>query len=70
MRVSNACKEVLDCLWFELRIKNVANGGVCFGVVTALACSVTRWLRQRDTGAEAGTATVFGGTATTRAVPT
>jgi hypothetical protein len=41
LRVSNACKGVLDCVWIKSRIKNAANGGVCLGLVTALACPVT-----------------------------
>ena len=40
MRVSIACKVVLDCLWIESRIKNAANGGFCLGVVTAMAGAV------------------------------
>ena len=40
MRVSNACKGVLDYMWIESRIKNAANRGVCFGVVTAIAGAV------------------------------
>ena len=42
MRVSNAFKRVLDCLWIESRIENAANGGVCLGVVTAMGAAVHR----------------------------
>ena len=42
LRVSNACKGVLDCLWIESRIENTANGGVCLGVVTAMGVVVHR----------------------------
>ena len=42
MRVSIACKVVLDCLWIESRIKNAANGGFCLGVVTAMGEAVHR----------------------------
>ena len=40
MRVSIACKVVLDCLWIELRIKNAANRGFCLRVVTAMGEAV------------------------------
>jgi hypothetical protein len=42
LRVSNACKEVLDCLWIKSRIENTANGGVCLEVVTAMGAAVHR----------------------------
>ena len=42
MRVSIACKVVLDCLWIESRIENAANGGFCLGVVTAMGEVVHR----------------------------
>ena len=40
MRVSIACKVVLDCLWIESRIKNVANRGFCLGVVPTMGEAV------------------------------
>ena len=42
MRVSIACKVVLDYLWIESRIENAANGGFCLGVVTAMGEVVHR----------------------------
>ena len=42
MRVSIACKVVLDCLWIESRIENVANRGFCLRVVTAMGEAVHR----------------------------
>ena len=42
MRVSIACKIVLDCLWIESRIENAANGGFCLGVVTTMGAAVHR----------------------------
>ena len=42
MRVSIACKVVIDCLWIESRIENAANGGFCLGVVTAMGEAVHR----------------------------
>ena len=42
MRVSNACKGVLDCLWIESRIEYAANEGVCLGVVTTMGVAVHR----------------------------
>ena len=42
MRVSIACKVVLDCLWIESRIKNAANRGFCLGVVTTMGGEVYR----------------------------
>jgi hypothetical protein len=53
LTVSIACKGVLDCLWIELRIKNAANGGVCLGVVTAMAPAVHRPGLSGDRLAEA-----------------
>jgi hypothetical protein len=65
LRVSNTCKGVLDYLWIESRIKNVANGGVCLGVVTAMGTAVhrpglsgDRLAEAKDAGAEDGTAIV------------
>jgi hypothetical protein len=40
LRVSNACKGMLDYMWIESRIENTANGGVCLGLVTALGAAV------------------------------
>ena len=40
LRVSNACKGVLDYMWIELRIEITANGGFCLRVVTAMAGAV------------------------------
>ena len=42
MRVSIACKVVLDCLWIESRIKNAANGYFCLWVVTTIGEAVHR----------------------------
>ena len=42
MRVSIACKVVLDCLWIESRIENAANRGFCLGVVTTMGEAVHR----------------------------
>ena len=42
MRVSIACKVVLDCLWIESRIKNAANRGFCLRVVIAMGEAVHR----------------------------
>ena len=42
LRVSNACKGVLDLVWIESRIVNAANGGFCLKVVTAMAGAVHR----------------------------
>ena len=42
LRVSIACKVVLDCLWIESRIENAANKGFCLGVVTAMGAAVHR----------------------------
>ena len=42
MRVSIACKVVLDCLWIESRIKKAANGGFCLRVVTTMGEAVHR----------------------------
>ena len=42
MRISIACKVVLDYLWIESRIENAANGGFCLAVVTAMGEAVHR----------------------------
>jgi hypothetical protein len=42
LRVSSTCKGVLDYVWIESRIKNAANKGVCFELVTALGAVVHR----------------------------
>ena len=79
LRVSNACKGVLECLWIESRIKNAANGGVCLGVVTAMGVAVHRPGLANDRLAKAEKRWCWcwgwhrhcsGGTATPRAVPT
>ena len=40
LRVSNACKGVLDYVWIESRIVNTANRVFFLGVVTAMAGAV------------------------------
>ena len=56
LRVSNACKGVLDCVWIESRIENAANGGVRLRLVTALGAAVHRpglssdWLTVAESG--------------------
>ena len=42
LRISNACKGVLDDIWIESRIKIAANEGFCLRVVTAMAGAVHR----------------------------
>ena len=42
LRVSNACKGVLDYVWIESRIVNAANKVFCLRVVTAMGESVHR----------------------------
>ena len=42
LRVSDACKGVLDCMWIESRIEIASNRGVCLGVVTAMTGVVHR----------------------------
>ena len=53
LRVSNACKGVLDCVWIKSRIVNATNRGFCLGVVTAMAGAVHRPGLSGDRLAEA-----------------
>ena len=54
LRVSNACKAVLDYMLIESRIEIAYNRGVCLGVVTAMVGEVHRpglsgdWLAMAD----------------------